>query len=29
MLIAQAMLENLVLVSNEQTLDVYGATRLW
>ncbi|MGD0562873.1 MAG: type II toxin-antitoxin system VapC family toxin [Roseiarcus sp.] len=29
MLIAQAMLENLVLVSNEQAFDAYGATRLW
>ena len=29
MLIAQAMLENLVLVSNEQPFDVYGVTRLW
>ena len=29
MLIAQAMLENLVLVSNEQLFDVYGVTRLW
>ena len=29
MLIAQAMLENLVLVSNEQPFDAYGVTRLW
>ena len=29
MLIAQAMLENLVLVSNEQAFDVYGVGRLW
>ena len=29
MLIAQAMLENLVLVSNEQAFDVYGVARLW
>ena len=29
MLIAQAMLENLVLVSNEQPFDVYGVARLW
>ncbi len=29
MLIAQAMLENLVLVSNEQPFDVYGGHRLW
>jgi PIN domain nuclease of toxin-antitoxin system len=29
MLIAQAMLENLVLVSNEQSFDAYGVTRLW
>jgi PIN domain nuclease of toxin-antitoxin system len=29
MLIAQAILENLVLVSNEQPFDVYGAARLW
>jgi len=29
MLIAQAMLEQLVLVSNEQPFDVYGVTRLW
>jgi PIN domain nuclease of toxin-antitoxin system len=29
MLIAQAMLENLVLVSNEQPFDVYGIGRLW
>jgi PIN domain nuclease of toxin-antitoxin system len=29
MLIAQAMLENLMLVSNEQTFDAYGASRLW
>ena len=29
MLIAQAMLENLVLVSNERPFDVYGVRRLW
>ncbi len=29
MLIAQAMLENLVLVSNEQSFDAYGVARLW
>jgi PIN domain nuclease of toxin-antitoxin system len=29
MLIAQAMIENLVLVSNEQPFDVYGIARLW
>lgn len=29
MLIAQAMLEDLVLVSNEQAFDVYGVRRLW
>jgi PIN domain nuclease of toxin-antitoxin system len=29
MLIAQAMLENLVLVSNEQPFDGYGVRRLW
>ncbi len=29
MLIAQAMLENLVLVSNEEAFDAYGARRLW
>jgi len=29
MLIAQAMLENLVLVSDEQTFDAYGVGRLW
>jgi len=29
MLMAQAMLEQLVLVSNEQPFDVYGVTRLW
>ena len=29
MLIAQAMLENLVLVSNEQPFDVYAIGRLW
>jgi PIN domain nuclease of toxin-antitoxin system len=28
-LIAQAMLENLVLVSNEQAFDAYGVSRLW
>jgi PIN domain nuclease of toxin-antitoxin system len=29
MLIAQAMLENLVLVSNEQPFDAYGVARFW
>jgi PIN domain nuclease of toxin-antitoxin system len=29
MLIAQAMMENLVLVSNEQPFDAYGVARLW
>lgn len=29
MLIAQAMLESLVLVSNEEPFDVYGVARLW
>jgi PIN domain nuclease of toxin-antitoxin system len=29
MLVAQAMLENLVLVSNERPLDAYGIRRLW
>jgi PIN domain nuclease of toxin-antitoxin system len=29
MLIAQAMLENLVLVSKERPFDVYGVGRLW
>lgn len=29
MLIAQAMLESLTLVSNEQAFDAYGAVRLW
>ena len=29
MLIAQAMLENLVLVSNEHPFDAYGVPRLW
>jgi PIN domain nuclease of toxin-antitoxin system len=29
MLIAQAMLESLTLVSNEQGFDVYGVSRLW
>lgn len=29
MLIAQAMLEDLVLVSNELTFDAYGVKRLW
>jgi PIN domain nuclease of toxin-antitoxin system len=29
MLIAQAMVENLVLVSNEQPFDTYGVGRLW
>jgi PIN domain nuclease of toxin-antitoxin system len=28
MLVAQAMLENLVLVSNEQAFDAYGAARM-
>jgi PIN domain nuclease of toxin-antitoxin system len=28
-LIAQAILENLVLVSNEQAFDAYGVSRLW
>ena len=28
-LIAQAMLENLVLVSNERPFDAYGVRRLW
>jgi len=28
-LIAQAMIENLVLVSNEQPFDFYGVARLW
>jgi PIN domain nuclease of toxin-antitoxin system len=29
MLIAQAMLDGMVLVSNEQPFDVYGVRRLW
>ena len=29
MLIAQALLDKLVLVSNEQRLDAYGVGRLW
>ncbi|MGA7807403.1 type II toxin-antitoxin system VapC family toxin [Bradyrhizobium sp.] len=29
MLIAQAMLENLVLVSSEQPFDAYGVARFW
>jgi PIN domain nuclease of toxin-antitoxin system len=29
MLIAQAMLENLHLVSIERTFDAYGVARLW
>jgi PIN domain nuclease of toxin-antitoxin system len=29
MLLAQAMLENLVLVSNEEAFDAYGVARLW
>jgi hypothetical protein len=29
MLIAQAMLDRLVLVSNEQRFDLYGVSRLW
>lgn len=29
MLIAQAMLEDLTLVSNEKAFDLYGVTRLW
>ena len=29
MLISQAMLEQMVLVSNEQQFDVYGVRRLW
>ena len=29
MLIAQALIEGLVLVSNEQLFDAYGARRLW
>jgi len=29
MLMAQAMSENLVLVSNEQVFDAYGVARLW
>jgi PIN domain nuclease of toxin-antitoxin system len=29
MLIAQAMVNSLVLVSNEQPFDVYGVARLW
>jgi PIN domain nuclease of toxin-antitoxin system len=29
MLIAQAMLETMTLVSNEESFDVYGVSRLW
>ena len=29
MLLAQAMMDNLVLVSNEQPFDAYGVARLW
>lgn len=29
MLIAQAMLDNMILVSNEQAFDRYGVRRLW
>ncbi|MGH6887687.1 MAG: type II toxin-antitoxin system VapC family toxin [Rhizomicrobium sp.] len=29
MLIAQAMIENLVLITNERTFDSYGVARLW
>lgn len=29
MLIAQAMLDNLVVVSNEESFGAYGVTRLW
>jgi len=29
MLIAQAMLEDLILVSNERAFDAYGVRRLW
>jgi PIN domain nuclease of toxin-antitoxin system len=29
MLIAQAMIEELVLVSKERAFDVYGVRRLW
>lgn len=29
MLVAQAMIENLVLVSNEHAFDAYGVARLW
>jgi len=29
MLMAQAILEDLTLVSNEKGFDVYGVTRLW
>ena len=29
MLIAQAQLEDLALVSNESALDAYGVSRLW
>lgn len=29
MLIAQAMLENMLLVSNERAFDAYGVRRLW
>jgi PIN domain nuclease of toxin-antitoxin system len=29
MLVAQAMLDDLTLVSNERAFDVYGVKRLW
>jgi PIN domain nuclease of toxin-antitoxin system len=29
MLTAQALLEDMVLVSNERPFDYYGVTRLW
>jgi hypothetical protein len=29
MLIAQAMLDDMALVSNERQFDVYGVRRLW
>jgi PIN domain nuclease of toxin-antitoxin system len=29
MLIAQAMIEDLILVTNERPFDVYGVTRIW
>lgn len=29
MLIAQAMLETMALVSNEESFDIYGVSRLW